>query len=248
MPMTSDSAAATAGATAARPRPSRRRSYRTGMTAPAIVGAALELTRERGLDDWTMRDVADRLDTWPSVLYHHVGDRDALVWSVIDRLIQAIDTPDPDLEWQDWFRAFLGRWPQWLADYPGVAEFLVLHGPAVPGALAILDQGMTTLLRAGFGADAPVAYSMLLNTAAMQVAIVDRRRRQPVPVHTALGAAMDGLRDPGPGLRTMREFVRTFAEDPDRAAAARTAYFRTTIDVVIAGWEARLGHGPAGGD
>lgn len=210
------------------------------MTRSAIVTAALDLTRERGLDDWSMRDVADRLDAWPSVLYHHVGDRDSLVRLVVDRLVAAVDSPDPELSWQDWFRDFLGRWPQWLRDYSGVAEFLVLNGPVVPSALAILDQGMTTLLRAGFGADAPAAYSMLLNTAALQMAVVDRRRRQNAPIHSWLGAAMDAVPDAGPGLLAMREFVRTFADNPERAATARDEYFRTSIDVVIAGWEQRL--------
>lgn len=171
---------------------------------------------------------------------HHVGDRDSLVRLVVDRLVAAVDSPDPELSWQDWFRDFLGRWPQWLRDYSGVAEFLVLNGPVVPSALAILDQGMTTLLRAGFGADAPAAYSMLLNTAALQMAVVDRRRRQNVPIHSWLGAAMDAVPDAGPGLLAMREFVRTFADNPERAATARDEYFRTSIDVVIAGWEQRL--------
>lgn len=222
------------------PLPRRRRAYRTGMSADAIVTAALDLTREHGIDHWTMRDVAERLDTWPSVLYHHVGDRDALVWAVIERLAAGIERPDPDLPWQEWFRRFMAGWPQWLADYPGVAEFLVLRGPATPTAMSIVDDGMGTLLRAGFGDAAPLAYSMLLNVGAMYLATMDRRTASGRPDHQLLADAMAAVPDPGPGLRAMQEFVRTFDEDPDRARLAREEYYRVSIEVVIAGWEARL--------
>ncbi len=209
------------------------------MTRATVVAGAVELTRQHGLLEWTVRDLASHLRSWPAVLYHHVGDREALSWAVVEEVVDHIDPPDPDLPWQHWFREFLYDWPRWTAEYPGVAEFLVLRGPAVASALRILEAGMQTLQRAGFGSDAPAAYSMLLNTAGMYLAIQDRRRAAPTSHQLALVEAMASLPEPGPGVTAMQHFAAGFVDGAE-AAGRREAYFRTSIDVVIAGWEQRL--------
>ncbi len=43
----------------------------------------MELTRECGLEKWSIRDLAQRLGVVPSVIYHHYQNRDAITgpWS-----------------------------------------------------------------------------------------------------------------------------------------------------------------------
>jgi AcrR family transcriptional regulator len=46
-----------------------------GLTRERLVGAALELVNEGGLDALSMRALADRLDVKAASLYWHVRDR-----------------------------------------------------------------------------------------------------------------------------------------------------------------------------
>jgi AcrR family transcriptional regulator len=49
--------------------------YRTGITAEQIVDAAVELTRQRVLYGWSIRDLVAAIGTSPSVVYRRVGGR-----------------------------------------------------------------------------------------------------------------------------------------------------------------------------
>lgn len=64
---------------------------------------AMELTRECGLEKWSIRDLAQRLGVVPSVIYHHYQNRDAITASVIGEITSTIELPDEQLEWKDWF-------------------------------------------------------------------------------------------------------------------------------------------------
>lgn len=52
--------------------------------------------------------------------------------------------------------------------------------------------------------------------------------------------ALASVPDPGPGVRAMQQFAAGFVDGDTDADARRETYFRTSIDVVIAGWEQRL--------
>src|SRR3546814_6190776 len=56
----------------------RRRSYNTGITADAVLTVAFGLSREHGVEGWSLRQLLGELDTSFSVVYRLVGDRDAL--------------------------------------------------------------------------------------------------------------------------------------------------------------------------
>ncbi|MGQ4561507.1 TetR/AcrR family transcriptional regulator [Dermabacteraceae bacterium P7054] len=154
---------------------SRDLSARAGLTPEAVIDAALELTRERHLYGWSIRDLAKRLGVAPSVIYHHVGGKDLLARRVVGRVIPKIAMPDLSLSWKEWFRALLISGRDVMREYPGVAKWVMLHGPMFPDSLRTIDAGVEKLKDAGFGDNAIYAYSLILNNCVAALMVADER-------------------------------------------------------------------------
>ena len=72
------------------------------MTRDRLVGAALELVNEEGLDGLSMRALADRLDVKASSLYWHVRDRRELLDLLADSILGSVGTPRRAGGWRDY--------------------------------------------------------------------------------------------------------------------------------------------------
>lgn len=119
------------------------------LTLPEIVAGAVALTAEHGLDALSMRAVAAELGVTPMALYHHVGDKDALVRLVADAVVAAVPAPAGDLPWDAWLSAYHdGLWKH-LHSHPGVARHL-LELPSTPAGAAIRRTTVDVLVAGGF--------------------------------------------------------------------------------------------------
>ena len=79
-----------------------RRRGREPITREAIVETALRLLDKDGLDELSMRRLADELDTGPASLYWHVGSKAGLLDLLFDRVIGEVVVPEPEPErWQE---------------------------------------------------------------------------------------------------------------------------------------------------
>ncbi len=207
------------------------------ITAEKIVDAAVELTAEHGLDGWTIRQIATRLQVWPGVVAHHVGDREAVVNGVADRVIARIPVPGPDLPWRDWFHTLVHGGRTVLRQFPGVARRLVVVGPIVPAALPTIDTGIQVLHRAGFGDQATEIYRYLLNSAFMLVAVEDDRDHHPT-ARATMGRVLAGYADdpahPGLAAAGAQALRAASVEDPD------LAFYRLTVERSLDGAQALL--------
>ncbi|EYT83436.1 TetR/AcrR family transcriptional regulator [Streptomyces andamanensis] len=224
--------------------PRRRSRASAGLppiTAEKIIDAAVELTGERGLDGWSIRQIATRLDVWPGVIAHHVGDREAVVMGVTDRVISRIPVPDDDVPWRDWFRSVMSEGRTVLREFPGVARRLCVVGPNVPAALPTIDTGIRVLLKAGFGAHAPEVYRYLFNCAFTLVAVEDDRGSFPT-ARAEMGRAMAAFAEDEthPGLAAAGTTARSRSTDPAAVAAQETEFFRFTVERSLDGAEAML--------
>ncbi|MBQ0824955.1 TetR family transcriptional regulator [Streptomyces sp. RG38] len=202
-----------------------------------VVDTALRLTRDHGLDGWTVRQLAHALGTWPNTIAHHVGDRDAVLDAVVQRVVALMPNPPADLGWQEWFRALLLPSRDIIAGYTGVARRLVRDGATVPAALPIMDRGIGLLADAGFGPRAPLAYAVLLNTSMLLIALDDDRKLAGRGRGEAAAdlMAMAPPAGAGAGWEAMRPWLREWADDPD---ASRERLYRYTIESLLTGLEA----------
>ncbi|WP_322760053.1 TetR/AcrR family transcriptional regulator [Frankia sp. Cr2] len=117
-----------------------------------VVRAALDVTREFGIDAVSMRVVADRLGVTPMALYRWVDTKDLLIKLVADEVVGQVALPDPGRDPQRDWRAMIMEamtdYRRVAARYPGVAT-LLLHGGFLPKARRLVAAQLDVLERAG---------------------------------------------------------------------------------------------------
>lgn len=218
--------------------------FHVGLTADRVVGAAVELTAESHLFSWSMRDLGRRLGVAPSVMYHHVGGKDLVCQRVVERVLGQIEQPPATLGWQDWFRRLLHTVGPLVMRYPGVAKWILMHGPTIPAVIPILEAGMTSLRRAGFGERTVFAYAALLNNAMLTVSMGDDRLQHEgdgARDHAKMMAEFEKVSATSEEAQAMgNELMRPFAEGGETAARMRDTYYRFVVDTTIAGLDTLL--------
>lgn len=118
---------------------------RPRLTADRVLSGALTLADEIGIDDFTIRRLADVLDVKPMTIYHHVPSKEAIIDGMVDVVFSEIGLPDAALGWKAAVRGrcasarvVLAR-HRWAAPYmesrtsPGAAT--LAHHDAVLGCL-----------------------------------------------------------------------------------------------------------------
>jgi AcrR family transcriptional regulator len=106
---------------------------RDKLTTDHIVGAALEVLDEEGLEGLNMRRLGARLGSAATAVYWHVGSKERLVELAADSVWGEIELPDPQaVGWRNaatimasGFRAMIGR-HLWLV--PAMGSYLI-YGP-----------------------------------------------------------------------------------------------------------------------
>ncbi|MFV0434986.1 MAG: TetR/AcrR family transcriptional regulator [Leucobacter sp.] len=223
------------------------RSASTGLNHDLVVDAAVELTRESHLFSWSIRDLAKRLGVGPSTIYHHVGGKDLLCRRVVERVGEHLVVPDPGLDWREWFRELLTSMGPIAMQYPGVAKWMLLHGPNTQAVMPAFGAGFAALNRAGFGEHTSIAYALLMNNPMLTIALGDDRllHEEDGPRdHAAMMHEFQRVAAGQPGMDTfMNALMRPYADGGESAAQARFAYFRFCIEITIAGLSSWLESG-----
>lgn len=75
-----------------------------GLTRDRVLGAAVGLADEGGLDALSMRKLAKRLGVEAMSLYNHVGSKERLVAGMVDHVLGEIAQPSPDGDWKEEMR------------------------------------------------------------------------------------------------------------------------------------------------
>lgn len=215
--------------------------YHVGMTPESVIDEALKLTNEKGLFSWSVRDLAKRLGVSVSVIYHHVGGKDVICRFITERVIMKLDFANPNLHWKEWFRATLYPARSVLTQYPGVAKWLTMHGPIFPTITPIIDQGMATLIRAGFGAQSTLIYATLFNTAMTTITLGDERQihEEDGPRDTdTMFAAFAELESNSTGIRMLKkDLLAPFTKTQEEQEFFRENYYRFVLESLMAGIE-----------
>jgi TetR/AcrR family transcriptional regulator, tetracycline repressor protein len=139
--------------------------------ADEIVDAAVEIFQEGGLDAVSMRSVSTRLGVSPVPLYSRIGNRDALVDAIADRLLEDLAPPSNEGEpWDDyavrWSRELRARLRQ-ARD----SRLIVWHGRE---AYVEATRPLIKLMRRdGFATDAAVQACRLLTWATVGFGAVE---------------------------------------------------------------------------
>jgi AcrR family transcriptional regulator len=140
----------------------------------AVLGASLALADEHGLDGLTMQAVADRLGVTPMALYRHVANKADLLDGVVERLLDEIVPPDPDLAWDDQLVGMGQAVRAAARRHPAVFPLLLQLPASTPVAKRARQRVYAVLRQAGIAeADVPrverILSTMVLGFAASEV-------------------------------------------------------------------------------
>jgi AcrR family transcriptional regulator len=133
----------------------RERPAKPALTRAGIVGTALNLMRDEGVERVTMRRLAKELDTGPASLYVYVRDTDELHAAVLDELLAEVDlTPvRSDEPWRERLQAVLDSYVYLLYAHPSLARTAVVTRPSGPNYLALVEALLQLLHQGGIPAD-----------------------------------------------------------------------------------------------
>jgi AcrR family transcriptional regulator len=142
----------------------RRRPRAEGLTIERIVEAALHVVDTEGLDELTVRRLADTLSTGSASLYRHVASRDELLVLVVDHVLGEIVLPSAALDPRakvEWLSAELRRV---LIAHPNLLPALTAAPLIGPNAVRGAQNGLCNMLEAGYPAAAAVpAYLAMID-------------------------------------------------------------------------------------
>ncbi|MFC3848934.1 TetR/AcrR family transcriptional regulator [Corynebacterium hansenii] len=222
-----------------------RHARRKPQLRPAdIIDTAVRLTARKGLYGWTVRDIALESGASMSSIYHHVGGKDEIMRKVVEEVLSGTRMPPGDVDWRKWFTETMLSLRKQLAPYPGVAHWMMLHGPFFSDSLRGLDVAIDLLESAGFGADTGKVYGTIFNAALSSIAFSDFRRGHAVdgfPGHEGIIRGFADHAPDSPGSRVLLETMAPFARDADAAEAAGEEFYRFLLSSLLNGIARTLG-------
>jgi AcrR family transcriptional regulator len=134
------------------------------LTKEIIIAAALEEIDEHGLHDFSIRNVAKKLNVFPTAITWHVKNRNLLLAHVVSVTLADILPPGFPVSWQGFLRELFHRFREAIRRHPNVAPLIgtqLVGNPAVD--LVFVETLLATLQHAGFrGMQLVASYNTLL--------------------------------------------------------------------------------------
>ncbi|MFC4113967.1 TetR/AcrR family transcriptional regulator [Nonomuraea zeae] len=129
---------------------------------PEILGAALAIADERGLDALSMRAVAERVGVTPMALYGYFRNKDELLDGLVGRLLTKLSPDDGGGDWEERLRAIAWATRRLAREHPSVFPLLLFRPSVTPDGVKVVDRLYQALIEAGVpDADVPRIERML---------------------------------------------------------------------------------------
>jgi AcrR family transcriptional regulator len=225
-----------------------KRRRRDPLTQEAIVEAAIKVLDGEGLDGFSMRKVADELDTGAASLYWHVGSKDGLLDLILEEVIgeqvEEVPEPDPD-RWREQLKEIARTMRRAILRHRDIVQLSIGRIPMGPNALR-LSERVLAILRAGGVPDELAVQSYLLmisvvNGFTMDEAGYDELAPEGAPAAEEAGQMVHSYLTslPTEQFSNLREVAEHFAiTDQD-------ARFELLLDLFVDGLAARVAAGGA---
>ncbi|MEV0268052.1 TetR/AcrR family transcriptional regulator C-terminal domain-containing protein [Hamadaea sp. NPDC050747] len=147
----------------------RTRGTSAGLDRGQIAAAAVALVDRDGLDQFSVRRLADDLGVDPMSIYHHIKGKAALLDAVSEAVLAEATAHADDLsgDWPAVARQIAHRYRDMAYRHPRVFPLLATRAQLSPVALTTLDQLVAAMRRSGLPdqsvADAPAVLFGFLN-------------------------------------------------------------------------------------
>jgi AcrR family transcriptional regulator len=136
---------------------------RVPLNRERVLGAAVLLAEEEGIESLTMRKLGLRLGVEAMSLYNHVANKDDILDGMVDLVVSEIDLPADTVDWKEAMRRRAISAQAVFSRHPWVSGLIDSRESSGPARLRYFDWMVGTLRRAGF----------TLDTAARAVSLLD---------------------------------------------------------------------------
>jgi AcrR family transcriptional regulator len=127
-----------------------------------VLGAAVLLADEHGLESLTMRELGLRLGVEAMSLYNHVANKDDILDGMVDLVVSEIDLPADTVDWKEAMRQRAISAQAVFSRHPWASALIDSRESSGPARLRYFDWVIGTLRRAGFTLERAVrAFSLL---------------------------------------------------------------------------------------
>jgi TetR/AcrR family transcriptional regulator, tetracycline repressor protein len=137
-------------------KPDRRKTGPGRRGRPAVLSrdhvltSALRIVDEHGIEGLTMRRLGAALGVDPMAIYHHVPDKAALFDGLVERVLGAVELPEPTGRWDDDVRSAVRAVRATFLAHPYAIPLLGTRPPATEAAFDVIEAMADILLGAGF--------------------------------------------------------------------------------------------------
>ena len=143
-------------------RPTPSPGSRAPLSRERVLGAAVLLADEDGLESLTMRELGLRLGVEAMSLYNHVANKDDLLDGMVDLVVSEIDLPADTVDWREAMRRRAISAQSVFSRHPWASALVDSRESSGPARLRYFDWVIGTLRRAGFTLELAVrAFSLL---------------------------------------------------------------------------------------
>jgi AcrR family transcriptional regulator len=121
---------------------------RVPLSKERVLGAAVALADEGGVDALSMRRLAQELGVVPMALYKHVANKDEMLGGMIDVVVGEIDPPLSGTDWKTAIRQRVLSARSALLRHPWASQVIESRTDPTPAVLKYMDS-MVGMFRAG---------------------------------------------------------------------------------------------------
>ena len=142
--------------------PADGRAGRGSLDAEQVIAGAVALADEIGMAAFTIRRLADAIDSKPMTIYHHVPNKEAIIDGMVDAVFAEIALPPTDTDWRSAMVVRCASMRQVLARHPWAAPLMETRTTPGMATLRHHDAVLGCLRAGGFSLEMTAhAYALI---------------------------------------------------------------------------------------
>jgi TetR/AcrR family transcriptional regulator, tetracycline repressor protein len=136
---------------------------RAGLDSAMILAEARVVAEREGVEQLTMRRLAERLGVAPNALYSHFADKSTLIDELLDSLLAKVEVPSGEKSWREELVALMRSTRRFLLAHDDLLPYYLSRPTRGPNAIRLGEVTLGLLERAGLkGEPAATALQILL--------------------------------------------------------------------------------------
>jgi len=126
---------------------------RAPLSRERVLGAAVALADESGVESLSMRKIAQELGVVPMALYKHVSNKDEMLDGMVDVVVGEIDPPSSGTDWKTAIRQRVLSARRALLRHPWASRVIESRTNPTPAVLEYMDSMIGIFRAGGFSID-----------------------------------------------------------------------------------------------